>query len=495
MKHLLLALMVACAAQLYADKYVDATNGSDENPGTKDSPYQTIQKGIDNAGNYGVVWVAPGDYPVADKLTNTTSVKVWATNFEHPEKTRIIGAGDGRESCISFDHNTLLCGFTITNFFCSTATVVGNSAGRNIDLSNCVIRACVATSNYLVRARHHWNLQIRDCDVIDKSKLLHLVNTTYQFDGCLISNCTVKTSADLPTSYFDYAPSLLYGNGNVITRSKFVGNRIENANSTYWAYVVSPLWVDMRDCEFIDNIAINTAEGKAKNIAFSQGNSVYSNCVIVASTMPIVSGNISDKKNHYNVVISNCVGRFLITPVTNSERPSNFYNSLFVNNTNTMDTVSASDSMFMGSYYNCTFVNNADARSTANGILHSQLKVLANCVLHGNKPYDIGNLNHGVASNVLYGTVGPQLDKTKLHNCIQADNPKFNLGAKPELPYYALKKSSPAVNRGDATLNPLQFPTDLAGNPRINTEDGVGKLDLGCYEWYPTKGGLCIILR
>lgn len=222
---------------------------------------------------------------------------------------------------------------------------------------------------------------------------------------------------------------------------------------------------------------------------------VFSNSVITACQLPIPSQGV------YHCIVRNCEGGYF------------FYNkgpachSLFINNRITYFNNNGNASPCSGSFNNCTFVDNTnDVGTVAFAAGGSNVR---NSIFHGNMPYDIaGNGGYQVLRRCLYGTVDNpnNISSTKVIDCIQADTPKFNLGAKPELPYYALKKSSPALNKGDENLNlkknddqsnnpVMLFPTDLAGNPRINTEDGVSKLDLGCYEWYPTKGGLCIILR
>ncbi len=502
MKHLLFAILtMVLVPHLYANYYVDAATGSDDNDGTEANPLKTLQKGIDVAGADSVaankvVWVKPGVYDVESSLINNKSVKVWATDFEHPENTIIKGAGEDKESYIKFGSQSLLCGFTIQDFHCTTNIVIGNEK-NSFNLSNCVIRSCSAVSNFLFFARSYWNVEIRDCRVSEKAKLFELGGGA-EFTGCFISNCIVTTSIAMTNVDFNYGASLIYANGNKVLRSRFIGNRVICDVPNQNVYALSVLNPYVVDCVFIDNIATNTAPGAESKVSFAGGAASYSNSVFVATTMPLTSGWVGNR--HYNVVVSNCVGRF----VTKGYSPTTFYNSLFVNNTNTIDSAGGSDSMFMGRFFNCTFVGNADVRSPTMGIFHSQVPYFANCILHGNAPYDIGNMSfNAVASNVLYGTVGPSLDKNKLINCIQADDPKFNLGANPNLPYYALKKGSPAINAGniannptlDAKDNPIYIEFDLFGNPRVNTEDGQGVIDLGCYEYYPFNLGFKIILR
>ncbi len=222
----------------------------------------------------------------------------------------------------------------------------------------------------------------------------------------------------------------------------------------------------------------------------------FSNSVITACQLPILSRGV------YHCIVRNCEGGLFFTATAPA------YHSLFINNRITYFINNGNNSPCSGPFNNCTFVDNTnDVGTVAFAAGGSNVR---NSIFHGNMPYDIaGNGSYEVLKRCLYGTVDNpnNISSTKVIDCIQADTPKFNLGANPDLPYYALKKSSSALNRGDESLNlqknddrngtllPLLFPTDLAGNPRINTEDGVSKLDLGCYEWYPTKGGLYIIFR
>ncbi len=59
---------------------------------------------------------------------------------------------------------------------------------------------------------------------------------------------------------------------------------------------------------------------------------------------------------------------------------------------------------------------------------------------------------------------------------------------------FSVHRRSPYINAGDnGTWTATDI--DLAGNPRIRTNDGFGRVDIGCYENYDVEIGTCVILR
>ena len=65
--------------------YVDGVNGSDQNTGTKESPFATIQKGIDS--NVPVVYVASGEYRETVRIDNRDNITIQPTTYPNFDKT------------------------------------------------------------------------------------------------------------------------------------------------------------------------------------------------------------------------------------------------------------------------------------------------------------------------------------------------------------------------------------------------------------------------
>jgi MYXO-CTERM domain-containing protein len=101
-QHSLLLWLVAgmgffAARNAFATEYYVATTGSDSNPGTKDSPFATLQKGADTAVAGDTVWIRGGTYKITTPKTSgagiqlsksgtsdTNRIKYWAYPGETP---------------------------------------------------------------------------------------------------------------------------------------------------------------------------------------------------------------------------------------------------------------------------------------------------------------------------------------------------------------------------------------------------------------------------
>ncbi len=466
---------------------MDGVNGSDDNDGSSlETAYKTLQKGLDGAGSGGSLYVAPANYLVEESLISDVNYFL-STDPEHPERTRIIGAGKGKESYIKVRGNSLLAGFTVTNFCCSTSEIIAGMP----KLSNIIVRSCAVISNYLFQTHSMNHIEVYDCHITSRCKLA-ILHTSEVFEDIVVSNCTVTATADSPSP--NWTPALFYSNGKTFKNSRFIDISITSAhtNAAYQSVtVMTPFNSDFYNCEFINCRAICEIEGKEASVSMAERHASYSNCVIVACTMPISMQYKSNYPTNYNLVVSNCEGRF---PLKDSQ--VTYYNSLFVCNTNTVETDFRHTGLFTGHFYNCTIVSNVNARYVeGSASVLSRLTYLVNTILYGNEPYDIASGN-GVekamcASNVLYKTAHANYLASTLTDCIQADDVKFNLGKDPKLPYYCIRRTSPARDKGVYALNGYTTPTDLSGNPRVVGDE----VDIGCYEWYQTNPGLHLILR
>ena len=157
--------------------YVDAENGSDSNPGYDSSaPFKTIQKAIDSAAPYEIIYVMPGVYAPID----TTQRHVDIVGVEGAEKTIIDGGGTTR--CANLQ-SSRLTGFTLRNgFYVSTSHADGGGGVKWGTLVECVISnnasnfgggaydshlyRCVITDNSAIEGGGCYDGNATDCLVV-----------------------------------------------------------------------------------------------------------------------------------------------------------------------------------------------------------------------------------------------------------------------------------------------------------------------------------------
>ena len=121
-----------------------ATTGSDVGAGTQESPFATIQMGIDVANDGNTVHVAAGTY-VENISYSGKSISVLGEDRE----TTIVD-GDSSGAVLLFDgddsYTIHLSGFTITNGSNSYGGGIGIEDGMDIDISDLIITGNIASS-------------------------------------------------------------------------------------------------------------------------------------------------------------------------------------------------------------------------------------------------------------------------------------------------------------------------------------------------------------
>ena len=118
--------------------WVDGSAGNDSNDGSRDHPFKTIQKAIDSAAPYEIIYVMPGVYAPID----TTQRHVDIVGVEGAEKTIIDGGGTTR--CANLQ-SSRLTGFTLRNGrSVSTNDQDGGGGAKWGTLVECVLENNVA---------------------------------------------------------------------------------------------------------------------------------------------------------------------------------------------------------------------------------------------------------------------------------------------------------------------------------------------------------------
>ena len=122
---IIIGLLVMSASALGAEYYV-AVDGDDiGGSGAIDSPFASIQHGLDVA-NYGdYIYVRPGIYfeniNYDGRLITVASLYLITHDVNYISQTIIDGGGSGKVVTFEFgeDLSAILCGFTITHGFAS----------------------------------------------------------------------------------------------------------------------------------------------------------------------------------------------------------------------------------------------------------------------------------------------------------------------------------------------------------------------------------------
>lgn len=166
-------------------------------------------------------------------------------------------------------------------------------------------------------------------------------------------------------------------------------------------------------------------------------------------------------------------------------------NCLIVCNTNSHNAAGITSYAANSLVENCTIARNvttsADVAAGVEGDSSGRAITLRNCIVKDNIAKGVEtNLSSKINLTVSYTLSEPAFPKGEGN--IGGD-PKF---ASPgSIRGLRLLPSSPAVNAG---LNQpwMEGAVDLFGNPRINRKDGIGLVDLGCYERVPS--GLVLVV-
>ena len=342
------------------------------------------------------------------------------------------------------------------NFF--DCVFVGNHAGGGsgaISLGTATASGCLFSNNWCVTGN---------------SGALSGANNTHP----IVTNCVfVRNHTVLGTG------GAIKGVTQVVYDSAFIENSATNQfggavdyGGTYHRCLFERNWAKNRgaassgtfyDCDFIENSAVgdygaifatahgcrflrNRADG---SVGAMRGEAV--NCIFIGNTA-----------------------------LNNAVASSSTLRGCLVVSNETFGTTSSSLIASSSTPVNCTFVGN---RSGGTAILSQNAQ---NTIFHDNEPCDIANAYVTLKNCIYESSAG---NRPTLTDCIQTNNPHFNLGHNPKLAWYAPRKRSPARDAG-AEQSWAADSLDLAGNGRLN-----GPIDIGCYELWPSTDGTKVLLR
>lgn len=313
---------------------------------------------------------------------------------------------------------TLVSGCIFTNNMASGNGGASGSGGRNSVYTNCLF-----VNNYA------------------KGNGGALAGTYYTvYDSTFIGNEAVSQGG------------CMYGEAMAI-RCKFIANKANTGGVG--------LHADFKDCLFYENSAKGASGVASLNTYTTEG------CVFIRNSAGSSDGCITPRSSSSKVINSIFI---------ENEAPKSaigntpLFNCLVISNKSTVVDSNRIGLLQNSPANNCTFIGNSVA---GNGVISSPA---TNCLFYENIPYDISskNVKYG---NCLYGSVAS--DTVDLSTSIKSSNPRFNFGKNPKLPYYSIRRGSPARDAG-AWHAWATNVLDIAGNPRMN-----GNIDIGCYEFLP----------
>ena len=184
--------------------YVNATVGSDSNPGTSDLPYLTINKGISSVDENGTVQIADGVYS-GDGNTNLTISKNMTITGQSQDKTIINGTGTNWIFNVSDDVNFTIQNLTIINGTAYNGGVIANQG--NLNAENCTFGNNTA-ANYGSVIYNNGTINLNDC--IFTGNAAYEGGAIYNDHGSIstLSSCIFTgNTADAAGAIYNYGSS------------------------------------------------------------------------------------------------------------------------------------------------------------------------------------------------------------------------------------------------------------------------------------------------
>ncbi|MEL7669668.1 Ig-like domain-containing protein [Methanobacterium sp.] len=203
--------------------YVNATVGSDFNPGTSDLPYLTIDKGVSSVDENGTVQIADGIYS-GEENTNLTISKNMTIIGQSQGKTIINGTGTNWIFNVSNDVNFTIQNLTIINGTAYNGGAIDNQGTLNAE--NCTFDSNNAV-NYGGAIYNTGTINLTDC--IFTGNAAYEGSAIYNDHGSsALSSCIITgNTADAAGAVYSYRSS------TNITSSTFNNNTATYGGAIY----------------------------------------------------------------------------------------------------------------------------------------------------------------------------------------------------------------------------------------------------------------------
>jgi hypothetical protein len=211
-------IVVSEGAYLHTERekvYVDGENGSDENSGTINAPFKTIQKGIDSGAS--TILVAFGEYEEAVKIEGRQNIKIMPYGFpsydtQNPDNPMIRITG-GEDKAIAYPLTITDCANVyIENVWCINGSARGAYAEdcANLEMNGCQFSNCNSGGLGLVNV----NGIFRDCKAFDigNGSVEHADGfNIHGYGNTQFINCVAHDCGDDGISHHDACTGLIDG--------------------------------------------------------------------------------------------------------------------------------------------------------------------------------------------------------------------------------------------------------------------------------------------
>jgi predicted outer membrane repeat protein len=313
------------------------------------------------------------------------------------------------------------------------------------------------------------------------------------YHGCIVSNCTFRENV-----------ARQYGGGLVSEENNsksIVFDSLFDGNTNAWGNYGSQI-------RKVPQVIGCTFTGWGDMLAKSYDRCTFDGCKFDYcwySDGMVQFDKTTGASHIRNCLFKECSVHTLIYNV--SAKPLEIANCTFASNSLTTLSFVNGSSIVSNPYLIFAHRNGTDPDS---GGAYPCTNTVVNCIFHDNRIDGTrvdanfyataqgtipGTVALNIVSNSIYGVVDASQNRGSAPvyaNFTQVSDPRFVAGDPklPGVPYYMVRRSSPAVNAGIG-MDWMADAVDLAGTNRIVE----ARVDLGCYECWLPETGLTILFR
>lgn len=521
-KTLAFALSSTIAFGVFATDYYVAETGNDDNDGSAEAPYLTIDKAVVTARTAGdVIHVMPGTYETTLGIAEYGDNAKWGPNVA--ANVKLIGEGETRDAVVLKSHGNHRTLRMEANSWVENMTLIGEpnskaDKGGVIEmnggtLTNCVVKSGTTSGNggsiYMTSGLvvdchisgssgkeggqiYMTNGTIKDCTVLANGTTTGSGGGIYMDgSGATVEDCTIDAAGVVSMAYHG---GCIYMKNGTVRNTICKNGTCTNGDSREGGNIYMEKGT-LENCV----IKNGTATGNGGNIYMTGG--TVQDCTIldgfIDSTNTAWNGpkGANVQLNGASAKLIRCLvsgGRAKVNEETELlyyERGSVAYN----NESATVEDCLIAGSQcggvlmqFTGGLYNSTVVDNNGGFGV--WAWNDNGKVV-NCVIYGNKQENgsarewHGDLpkgssatfwNNAAPEGVFSATTYPTVQAIDESAFVDYANGDYRPNPHRPNPLGALVDNGGADPRGTTSAS----ATDLAGNPRMS-----GPIDIGCYEY------------
>ena len=448
----------ALAASASAADYYVAESGDDNNDGSSDAPFATIDKAIITAtSSDDVIHVAPGTYETGGYASQTDNAK-WGPNLT----VKLIGTGTSRDDVVIQSDGAYRTLRMAAGSWLENVTVIGEGTwkadrGGAIEMSggtvtNCVIRGGTAKANGNVAGGNLYvnsnDALVTDCEIYGGTT--HKRGGNVYLDHGRVCNCVIHDGVcddNIGGNVYIYQ-------GTVSNCVIYAGRALNDGGN-----------VRMNGSGTMVDCVISNGVITSESSASKKGANVYMDSTAKMSRCRLVGGSHSGGYNGGSLAIGTATAITEDCLIEGSE---------------------CGGVLFVGtSYlYNCTVVNNDKYGVWAwNNSAHVFNTVIYGNTENGNNKDWTGNMPNGDSAEFLNNAVtasGSRHSETDYPTVVLLDD--TSAFADYEKGDYT-PASADLIDSGTADPRGASASSlDLAGEPRLS-----GTVDIGCYEYQKTE--------